>query len=236
MKEEVKRILDKTAKEYDFVSGVARIVRNGRPEDSREIAELFEAAKYFGHMMVPNFVIDEENVNAYTQAIRWLAGYDTFNGDLTKGLFISGNTGSGKSVLSRVLFLLSASYRFTFERTDQKEKSVLTLSVRSESDILRSFQKYGDIGQFRQNVLCIDDIGSETQAVSYYGTRLSPIRELLEYRCDDRGIYTLVTSNYPLYNDTKNTLLNLYGERVLSRLKGSMNYLELIGKDRRIEK
>lgn len=236
MTEDVKRILDRTAREYNFASGVARIVREGRPEDQNEMNGLLEAAKYFGHRMTPNFVIDRENVNAYTQAIRWLAGFNTFDGDLTKGLYICGNTGSGKSVLARVLFLLSASCEYQYRLTSQDEKLTLRIAVVSESEIMRSFQKYGDIGQFRQNVLCIDDIGSETQAVNYFGTRVSPIRELLEYRCDNRCLFTIVTSNYPLYDDTNNTLLNLYGERALSRLKGSMNCVELVGTDRRIAK
>jgi len=64
----------------------------------------------------------------------------------------------------------------------------------------------------------------------YMGNRINVMRRILEYRGDQSDQITLITSNLP-YNSKK--FVELYGDRVASRLNEMCNYFEITGKDRR---
>ena len=56
------------------------------------------------------------------------------------------------------------------------------------------------------------------------------VQTILQERGDGRGLITLISSNNGICdNDT----LELYGDRIVSRLKKTCNYIELKGNDRR---
>ena len=77
----------------------------------------------------------------------------------------------------------------------------------------------------RWSILCIDDLGSEPQEVSYYGNRLNLMEHIVEERYLDRKL-THFTSNFNMEQ-----LEQLYGQRVASRLYESCNIVKLVDTD-----
>ena len=190
-----------------------------------------------GKRFVPNFILDEENSDVYENVRRWADArpftcLDPGNpknkipGDPTKGLYICGPTGSGKSILVAVVNAYLSALYAKIKVGDSVEN--LTWESRRSDEICIEYAKTGDLTQFsKARVLCIQDIGSEQKETIYMGNRVEVIRTILEYRGDRSNLMTILTSNDRISEGR-------YGERVKSRLYEMCNYFELVGKDRRI--
>lgn len=206
--------------------------------------------------------IDQENQWTYIQAMRWLAGLEfqakcphtgaIIPGNLSRGLYIAGNPGTGKSTLLRALLNISTRenirwyygpYEGVVRYGMAMHRKIMTDDLPLKADILRTdeithrYSQDGDIDPYkRRRTLALDDLGSEPPESMYMGNRLGVMRQILEHRGDHDNLMTLIASNLPIYpadsTDT-NSVLARYGERVASRLCAMCNYLPLVGKDRR---
>ena len=78
-----------------------------------------------------------------------------------------------------------------------------------------------------QELLFVDDLGSEPVSVKIYGNEVSPITEMLYHRYD-RQLWTLLTSNM-----SDELLKNRYGARIEDRFKEMFDRLHFNGESYR---
>lgn len=194
-----------------------------------------------GESMCPGFVIDDDNRFVYENFVKWLHGDETMRaigpetkkeipGDMKKGIFIAGGIGTGKTVCTEVMGEYSKLFGFKIVFRGEREGR-LTWASDSANAIVQGFIKDKETGWWQDNnVVCIQDLGSEPTEAVAMGYRVNVLRSLLEYRADRRDRLTIITSNYPMASPE---LAEAYGERVASRLRGMCNYYEMKGKDRR---
>lgn len=209
------------------------------PSDVWTMDTMMDAVREIGKSYDPRFVIDEDNRVLYSNLILWVMGDprmtcidpitgEEMKGRLDKGIYLAGNTGSGKTVAMKILRKL---YELNLYHTVEDDRTVLWRESRSD-EITEQFAFNGDLNIFKKaQMLSIQDLGSEPSETVYMGNRMNVLRNVLEYRGDRSGFVTMVTSNIPLGHPD---LRARYGERATSRMMEMMNYLKLTGKDRRL--
>ncbi|MCQ2219773.1 MAG: hypothetical protein MJZ12_00185 [Prevotella sp.] len=214
-----------------------RVLKN----DEWDMDSMLELVRIYGKSVCPGFMIDENNRGLYEQLIYWTMGSPLMRaidpitkepvpGDMTKGIYIGGQTGRGKTVALKVLKRLYAINPLINYDKFGNIRLVGNWVERRADDITDIFSKEGDIHELKtEPVLCLQDFGSEPKESLYMGNRVDVMRSLIEYRGDMRGL-TFISSNIPMGHEY---LRNRYGDRVQSRLFAMCNYLELGGDDRR---
>jgi len=152
------------------------------------------------------FDVDDALNKRLTQIGNWLV--DT----RSCGLFMCGNTGSGKTTVLDALINLYSTHRFT-------HKGVGVGFQRIEATELYQQYKY-HYPEFESTKQCpmlaIDDLGIEPVYINVFGTDISPISELLYYRYQ-RQLLTVITTN--LHQDE---IRGRYGDRIADRFKEMM--------------
>ena len=154
---------------------------------------------------------------------------ETVRGNLKAGLFISGNTGSGKSWLLDIMSVYARICGFRMKIGD----SIMSLSwtnkrtdrICDEYSDGKSITAYKDV-----DIIGLQDLGSEPVEAMNMGSRLEVMRSILESRSDEDNRVTLITSNMRPCTDA---FIKRYGDRVNSRIASMCNYIELTGPDRR---
>lgn len=213
------------------------------PYDHNLAMQVVEA---IGKSRNPNFKIDDENRFTYANLVRWVQGDNAMMcldpetkqpvpGRLDKGIYIAGNTGTGKSWALEIMSVYSTidKIQIGFGK-DYSGKDILGClhwaNVRTDT-MCEEFSREGTYDKYKQwKVLGIQDLGAEPVESLYMGNRIDVLRMILEYRGDRTDRITLVTSNLPI-NHQK--LIDRYGDRVASRLTEMCNYFEIKGTDRR---
>ncbi len=200
--------------------------------------DAFELAALIGRQVIPRFTIDDKNRFAYQQVAKWMVGdpemlcnaYEGNGeqpGDLTKGLYIQGPTGTGKSVLLNIFRRVGKALNIQITAYDPGVK--LIWEMRSADAICAEYERDGDLAVYkREKILCINDLGTEPAEVLYMGNRRGCLRTILESRGDAYDKVTLISSNIPI-----NKTGDFYGERVQSRLYKMCNPITMCGDDRR---
>ncbi len=205
-----------------------------------DISESLQMVEILGKSRNPKFVIDDENRFAYTNMIKWLHGDRTMQcldpntkeprqGASRRGIYIAGNTGTGKSWALEII--LAYSRLMGFKLTIDDNLSELLWANVSADDICAVFTNTGNIDRFKKaDILGIQDLGAEPMECCYMGNKLEVLRNIIETRGDRTDKITLFTSNLPM---SHKTLMDRYGDRVASRLVEMCNYFEIKGRDRR---
>lgn len=211
-------------------------------ETNDNLAELFIA---IGQRLTNGkFTITKENSFVYQNCLKWLINQPfkcidpetkkAIDGDLKKGLYISGKCGSGKSLMLTILAAISQKYAvkyITGNRTinlvwaENRADDICNEVVISGVDIITRMRNI--------DVLNLNDFGSGTAEQIYMGNRINAIRLILEARADMYGKFTLITSNLPM---NEKAISDLYGDRVASRLNSMCNYFILNENDWRQKK
>ena len=150
------------------------------------------------------FVDDKETRDRIARAAKWLTGQHK------PGLIMYGATcGTGKTTLaSAITNLINILYDTPY--SVQRKKVYRTTAM----DLIKT---YADNPAHYRNLvsnelLFIDDLGSEPTSVKIYGNECSPVTELLYARYDHMG-WTLITSNL-----TDEQIKQRYGVRIDDRL------------------
>lgn len=206
--------------------------------DMQESLAIVEA---IGKSRNPAFVIDDENRFTYENMIRWchcdtkMQAIDPVTkkvipGGLKKGIYIAGNTGTGKSWCLEVMAAYAMAFGFVITLGETEKRMLYWDNVRAD-DICEEYAANGTFQKFKtRKIYGIQDLGSEPAESVYMGNRIEVLRQLLEYRGDRTDQVTLFTSNLPMNHKI---LVDRYGDRVSSRLSAMCNYFEIRGKDRR---
>lgn len=212
------------------------------PNLNYDIGTSIELVEAIGKRRNPRFVIDGENRYTYENLIRWchcdtaMSSLDPdtgkqIKGDVRKGIYIAGNTGTGKSWCLDIMQMYCRVYGFKLLFPYEQTPSLLSWSSVRADEICDAYTEKGTFTQYKaRKILAIQDFGQEPQESLFMGNRIDVVRQLIEYRGDKPDQLTLITSNLKLGGEK---LLNRYGDRVASRLHEMCNYFEIKGKDRR---
>jgi hypothetical protein len=195
----------------------------------------------------PKFMIDDDNRFVYEQLIKWMMGDEDFQchqidnpdhqnlsviqGDLKKGIYLCGPTGTGKSWVLELINLLSDVDNIPVVIAGEQKRFKFK-TIRTD-DICREYSSTGDIYKYKQlPLLCLHDLcsDSEPETSLYMGNRLKVMQSILESRGDQQNLITLFSSNVPFNHPL---FRERYSDRVVSRMYEMCNYFELRGKDRR---
>lgn len=159
------------------------------------------------------------------------AGLGVNNPSLDKGILLGGVIGVGKTMIMK---LFSKNQRQVFA-----VKTAKAIADIFQSEGEGSLQQFltspslpvNDASNFFQAKmgLCIDDMGTE-ELKMYYGNRKNVIGDLIELRYSNGNVGTLL---HLTTNLTMDQVKEFYGDRVGSRLRETMNVIELKGADRR---
>jgi hypothetical protein len=198
--------------------------------------------KTIGQYRNNKFRIDFQNQFVYENIVSWIHGdpqmkcmspdrpSEIISGNLNAGIYIAGNTGTGKSWCLEILNVYAQSRGIAVDIAGDKRALSWGGGMRADA-IINDYQHTGDYSQFtRQPILCIQDLGAESTEAMYMGNRINVMRAILENRGDRADKITLITSNYPMQHEKTKSM---YGDRVASRLREMCNYFELTGIDRR---
>lgn len=187
------------------------------------------------------FMIDDSNSAIFMLLCYYFSNDNMFldyaanlglkNPSLEKGILLAGGIGVGKTSL---MHLFSKNQRQVF-------------AIRTAKSIADTFQSDGE-GILQQLIecpklpindaqnfyhpkmaLCIDDIGTE-ELKNHYGNRKNVVGDLIElrYSKQNTGLLLHMTTNL-----TMQQVKDFYGDRVGSRLRETMNIIEMKGDDRR---
>jgi len=231
---ELSEIISQSGITFSYL-GIERIPLT--PYSMRKALQIFDA---LGKQRKSGFVIDSENRFLYENLLRWAHSdgemqclhprtKQIIKADTTKGIFIAGGTGTGKTW---ALELLSSYCALHNIRVKKGEKIYMLSfpSVRADK-ICMDYMNQGSFDSFINSpILCVQDMGDEPKESQYMGNREEVIKRLLSIRGDRRDRITLISSNIPLNHKL---MTDTYGDRVVSRLEEMCNYFELVGKDRR---
>ena len=231
-----KKALD-MVKERGLFQGITRFKYDGEGYNLNESLQLVEA---IGKQRNPKFVIDDENRFTYENIIKWLHCDHSMKaihpdtkqevpGDMHRGIYIAGNTGSGKSWCMEVMLVYADLFHFKIKYADADAR--IWWRIARADEIVAKFIETTSIDEYKKvKLLCIQDFGSEPLEAVAMGNRMNVLRALLEYRGDRADCLTMITSNVPIGH---NALTERYDNRVASRLIEMCNYFEIKGKDRR---
>ena len=204
------------------------------------VDDALDVVREIGRSYTDKFVIDNFNEYVYRNIIKWIHGDDTMqsvdpktnkfvNGRLKAGIYITGGTGTGKSLCLDVLRDYSRLIHPFIHFIPDEYPTQLVWSSYNASDITNEYLNTGNISEIEnKRLLCIQDLGCEPRDMVYMGNKVDVLKSIIEKRGDKKNRILLVTSNIPIDKTSYE-----YGDRVASRLHQMCNYFILHGKDRR---
>ena len=183
------------------------------------------------HCPSGTFVIEPDKRDLVSSVLAWVWKYDKWNRcglDYTKGLFLYGPVGTGKSTLLRGL----QTYMNNIKRRDVLKDYRIGFFWKSASELANSYAGDGQEKLLQwcdDSNLMIDELGREPLPAKHYGTSLNVIQFVLQLRYDHRmENVTHITSNLMLSDITP-----MYGDYISDRFREMFNIIEWTGDSKR---
>lgn len=214
------------------------------PYDMNFSLQVIEA---LGQERFEGFVIDDDNRFVYENLIRWVHADPEFKcmdpetrtivpGNLKAGIYLAGNTGTGKSWALELMSVYSTIDNVQVIVGDNLKRSLEFPAFRADA-VCDEYAHEGSVEKYKKmSIVCFQDLGTEPIETLFMGNRQNVFEQILGYRGDRNDQITLISSNLPILINApkdKDPLRKRYDERVTSRLIEMCNYFELRGKDRR---
>lgn len=174
------------------------------------------------------FTLKGSDLDHYRNLIMYFHGDEKFNGDLNKGLLITGPTGTGKSLSMSIMreYRKVDNIKFLYDGIAiDLDYEIVNGYMINSSFMNNGFEALNDY--INRGVLYIDDFGLETREVQYYGSKCDAVEYILSER-HRLGKLTMASSNLP-----GSELHKIYGDRLYSRFKEMFNIITLLGNDKR---
>ena len=181
-------------------------------DQQTELLNLFFRDKFKG-MFGREFELDEDNAKQYAQCLYYFSLNPKFEGDLKKGLFITGDYRCGKTSMIECFA----------ECLKQVGRS---FSTESFMDLDDEFEKFGYscFDKHRiQSVRMYDDLGKESLRVNSMGSSESTALKVLEFRHRlyvKHGVKTIITTNL-----NGKGVISRYTDFIYLRIKESYNII-----------
>lgn len=177
-----------------------------------------------------NFIMPKTHEKYYTDLIQYFNNCGTL--DSSKGLFICGSVGVGKSYSLQIMQKIYQNFKFVHTRhvvRDYIESGVGVINIYGKN----SFEKnqFGANKMDKPITICFDDLGLEETNAKVYGNQANVIGEVLLDRYDlfvSHGMKTFCTSNI-----APNKIKEIYGERLADRMVEMMNIITITGESLR---
>jgi len=199
-----------------------------KEEKLNENVYVFDVPKEIKNARMKDIYLDDRGrKEVITWLTKFIKNYD--ENKKMKGLYLSGNFGSGKT------YLISAAF-------NELSKKGVKSAIIYWPEFLRSLKSSFD-DDFKERfdyikkipLLLIDDIGAEN--VTYW-SRDEILGTILQYRMEE-GLTTFFTSNLN-YNEletslsvTKNKVEQVKATRIMERIKNLTDNIDMIGENRR---
>lgn len=185
-----------------------------------------------------NFGLDSFNLSTIKQLLYYFMEDSKFKGDLTKGILLRGNIGTGKTLMMRIFSEKKPGFNFT------GPKNFLFHSV---IDVYAKFINHGHEGldEYSKfylhdemlknwtNTICFDELGIEPTTAMNYGNKLNIMELIITKRYNNWQSYGQLT--HFTTNLTPDEIEKNYGERIRSRIAEMCNDLVLLGEDKRMK-
>lgn len=159
-----------------------------------------------------NFDTHDHQLKLIENFYYYFTNNKNFEGDLQKGIYLSGPKGTGKSLLLTSFINCYSSFGKIIQYRSCKK---LGLTIKS----------IADINSLSILPMMLDDIGRETTESNDYAAKIRPIGDLI-YARYDIGALTFGTSNKKIKSEE---LTKKYGETVVDRMVEMFNEFELKG-------
>ena len=188
--------------------------------------QVFEITKDFAAKRGQSLIFDQYNKIVYDQLTKYFIRSDEFIGELTKGICLIGNVGTGKTLIMDVF------KKFT-------ENKVNEYHIFDMKKISRDVQENGveAVKNYTQGVCCYDDVGFEDKA-AYFGNKICVFTEMINIQYNKfqkTGKICHITTNLGFNEDLGFGLLNgKYDPRVFDRVREMFNIIILKGNSKRL--
>lgn len=190
---------------------------------------MFEVSKNIRNAKMRDIYTDDKN---RVEVIKWLTSFikNYKKGSAYKGLYLSGNFGSGKSYLVSATMneLAKSGYKVAMIYYPEFLRS-LKASFKTDFDEQFEYARKADL-------LLLDDIGAESISSWSRDEILGPI---LQYRMDEK-LPTFFTSNLSIeelevhLSESKDKIEKLKAKRIIERIKYLTDDIKLISKNNRV--
>ena len=182
--------------------------------------EAWHFAKHRANGIDEGFEIDKNTEKVMRALTLYFAEDERFesegHGKLTKGIYLLGPVGVGKTLLMRVFSIGpdgTARYR-----------------MKATTKVVNDFIDHGFVDNY--DPVCFDDLGVESIPAFYMGNKKNLMAEIISTRYESKGGIGFRRTHFTSNLDFGKAEA-LYGSRVRSRLKEMVNVLVLDGNDRR---
>lgn len=159
-------------------------------------------------------------VSAFGEQAQWLPEYDEvvkwLSDNQGKGLFLIGDCGRGKTVITQRIFPIL--FRYYMRRTDGSRMAYNCTTAKALADNYEEFSRY--------KILCVDDIGTESK-VRKFGNVRDYVEDLVDVAEKEQKLLVLST------NLTFEQLQERYDLRTIDRLGGLTTRVYFEGKSLR---
>lgn len=183
------------------------------------------------HEVEPRFDEGKADIAKIKSFFAWvwkLQKYNEIRLDFSKGLFLYGSIGMGKTLMLRVLRQYLTDLR---SRHPEEYKSDYRLGTywKSASQLAVMFACKGIVALEEylepESCLYIDEVGREPNPVNNFGTKMEVIQFLLQTRYENRRTsVTHITTNLSLREFSE-----MYGEYVADRCVEMFNFIKFEG-------
>jgi DNA replication protein DnaC len=157
------------------------------------------------------FKIDDHNRELINQMYLYSVGSDKFEGDLSKGLYLFGSIGTGKTLILKATCAILDKYTI---------KNIPFLTAKKLEKLIIE-KGEGVFAELEKKPLFLDDIMKEEKEVVHYSQKHYPFIDLMSLRYDT-GAWTFLTSNY-----RETSVEEFYGKMIFSRMKSMLNFIEV---------
>lgn len=230
-KEEIGETFDDIELTEDEIEVALRIARKEKYFAQRRVNYLQELSKpkqgkkfSTGDLMdffSKQFSVDVDNGEAVIQICQYFSGDNNFKGDLSKGLFLMGGVGVGKTTIME-FFQKNQVYSYRMKSCREVETDYANQGDIAIHKCSINTQIAVNSNPFGHQVLgwCFDDLGTEANA-KHYGKDKNVMAEIILNRYDRVIECTHITTNLTAEQVTEN-----YGSRVSDRIRGMFNIIK----------